>query len=420
MLAVGYAVASIIGLVGVRVLTELVPPDVFGEGSLWLGVVALWGNIFLAPFTSTQVKYHTVYRENRLAEAFTALMSKWIMAAALTSGVIGIVAYALVNWAVEQSINLALLVVLLAILMINAIRNVRLNRLNAERRQGRYAAWLATEAVLVIVVTAVCLWVFPTVVSFLVGQLAGIGLALLGFGILFYPHSAARETTALSALQQRTLRGRVRRYGIPFAAFSVLGWLSHQAERYVLAAFASLAPVGLYAAAFTLGSRPMLLVSGVLNDLLRPVLFDAENGGNRQKGERVFVTWLSVTAAVGLLIVGGYWLLGEWIISLLLAEQYRSGAHAILMWVGGAYALYGLILVFENRMFSVGASRTLLIPQLAGAAGNILCALVLVPWQGVVGAAQANALSFGIQLLFTAWLCRRAVLSRVACKTSVV
>lgn len=420
MLAAGYAVASIIGLVGIRVLTELVPPPVFGEANLWLGVVALWGNIFLTPFTSTQVKYHTEYRKSELAEAFTAQISKWTIAAALASGVIGIWAYALVNWAVDRSINLALLLVLLAILTTNAIRNLRLNRLNAERHQGRYAAWLACEAVLAIVVTALCLWFSPTLVSFLVGQWAGIGLGLLVFGFMFYPPGAAGKTTALGAPQQRTVRERVRRYGMPFAAFSVLGWLSHQADRYVLAAFASLAPVGLYAAAFSLGSRPMLLASGVLGDLLRPVLFDAENLGDRKKSERVFMVWLASNATVGLLIVAGYWLLGEWIISLLLAEEYRSGAHAILMWVSVAYTLYGLTQVFENRMFSVGASRTLLIPQIAGAAGNILFALVLVPWQGVVGAAQANALSFGIQLLFTAWFCRRVVLSQVTCKTSVV
>lgn len=403
MVMAGYAVVTVAGLIGIRVLTELAPAHVFGEANLWLGVVALWGSIFLTPFTSTQVKYHTEYRENGMAAAFTARILKWTVVVAFASGAIGVLAYGLLNWVTNDPVNLVLLFVALAILVANAIRNVRIGRLNAERRQGNYAGWLAGESVLVIAATAVCLWFYPSLVTFLTGQLTGIFLALLIFGGLLYPRDAPGET-ALSGREHKAIPERVRRYGLPFVPLSVLGWLSHQADRYVLAALAGPAAVGLYVAAFSLGSRPILMANGMLSDLLRPVLFEAENRNDKRKSRHIFLIWLASVIGIGLFGIVGYWILGQWVISVLLAEEYRSGAHAILMWVGAAYALYGLVLVFQNRILSFGESRRLIITETAGAAGNILFALLLVPQQGMLGAAEASAISFGIQLLLMMWI----------------
>jgi O-antigen/teichoic acid export membrane protein len=400
------------GLVGIRVLTELAPAHVFGEANLWLGVVALLGSIFLTPFTSTQVKYHTQYRENGKATAFTAWIMKWAVTVACVSGLIGILGYGLVSWVNSEPANPVLWLVLLAILVGSAVRNVRIGRLNAERMQGRYAGWLAGESVLVIATTALCLWVYPIQVTFLVGQLVGVSLALLIFGGVLYPRDAPGDT-ALNARERKAIPKKVKHYGLPFVPLSVLGWLSHQADRYVLAALMGPASVGLYVAAFSLGSRPILLANGMLADLLRPVLFEAENRNDKHKSRRVFAIWLASVVGIGLFGIAGYWILGQWVISVLLSEEYRSGAHAILMWIGAAYTLYSLILVFENRILGAGESRRLVITQAVGAIGNILFALLLVPQQGVLGAAQASAVSFGIQLLLTMWIGGRVAQARV-------
>ncbi len=412
MVMAGYAVVTVAGLIGIRVLTELAPAHVFGEANLWLGVVALWGSIFLTPFTSTQVKYHTEYREKGMAAAFTARILKWTVVVAFASGAIGVLAYGLLNWIINDQVNLVLLFVALAILAANAVRNVRIGRLNAERRQGSYAGWLAGESVLVIAVTAACLWFYPSLASFLTGQLVGICLALLIFGGILYPRNASGETI-LSTQQRKEFSERVRHYGLPFIPLSVLGWLSHQADRYVLAALAGPASVGLYVAAFSLGSRPILMANGMLSDLLRPVLFEAENRNDKHKSRYIFLIWLASVIGIGLFGIAGYWILGQWVISVLLAEEYRSGAHTILMWIGVAYTLYGLILVIENRILGAGESRRLMITQAAGAIGNILFALLLVPQQGMLGAAEASAISFGIQLLLTMWIGGKVIQARV-------
>lgn len=413
MVMTGYAVVTVAGLVGIRVLTELAPAHVFGEANLWLGVVSLWSSIFLTPFTSTQVKYHTEYREKGMAAVFTALILKWTVVVAFVSGAIGVLAYGLLNWVTNEQVNLALLFVALAILASNAVRNVRIGRLNAERRQGNYAGWLAGESMLIIAATAVCLWFYPSLASFLTGQLAGVGLALLIFGGILYPREPSGMAT-LSTQQCKVISERVKRYGLPFVPLSVMGWLSHQADRYVLAALAGPGSVGLYVAAFSLASRPILLVNGVLGDLLRPVLFEAENRDDKYKSKRVFTLWLTSTIGIGFLVLIGYWGLGHWIISLLLAEEYRSGAHAILMWIGAAYTLYGLILVFENGILGAGESRRLVATQTTGALCNILFALVLVPQHGMLGAAEASTISFGVQLLFTMRARRQVALTRVS------
>src|SRR5881398_3500080 len=58
---IGQASVALAGLVGVRLLTELAPREVMGNASLLLGAVILGRNIFVAPFSNAQIRFHPEY-----------------------------------------------------------------------------------------------------------------------------------------------------------------------------------------------------------------------------------------------------------------------------------------------------------------------------------------------------------------------
>src|SRR5436190_4466294 len=64
-------IASIVGgVLGIRILTELASPAVFGESALWLGALALARNFFVVPLSMFQVRYYSIYRQDEKLVAF--------------------------------------------------------------------------------------------------------------------------------------------------------------------------------------------------------------------------------------------------------------------------------------------------------------------------------------------------------------
>ncbi len=390
---------AVVGLVSIRVFTELVAKDIFGEASLFLGLLVLGTNVFISPFTSAQIRFHSEYVLAGKSQWFTREIGKVTWVASVLLGVLLVLG--IVGWGIFRGHPVEVLIAffLVTLLFLNTQRNLRISRLNAERRQAQYAIWSAGEAVLVAVCTALALWLWTSVGGFLLGQLTGIAIALGIFGWALYPRHHEQESVGDSTAQDRLLLIRkALAYGVPFIPLAVLSWASNLGDRYILAGMVDSAAVGQYAAVFTIASRPVLMIASVLGDNLRPAMFDAVNASNPVKVSLIFRGWVIMTLFIGAGILLGYWVAGDWIIQLLLASEYRQGAFSIMMWVVFGYVAYSLILVFENRLLALEQSRRLILPQFAGAVVNVLLSITLIPKTGIVGAAQANAASFCAQL----------------------
>jgi Na+-driven multidrug efflux pump len=88
---------------------------------------------------------------------------------------------------------------------------------------------------------------------------------------------------------------------------------------------------------------------------------------------------------------------GPLIAQILLADEYRAGALAVMIWVSGAYAIYSVTQVLECRVLSYGRSAMLLLPMILGAISNLALSFWWISRHGIVGAAQATFASFLVQ-----------------------
>ena len=83
-----------------------------------------------------------------------------------------------------------------------------------------------------------------------------------------------------------------------------------------------------------------------------------------------------------------------------------------MLWIALGYSLNGLTLAFENRLYALGRSAASLPPLALGGILNVALSLLLVPWHGVFGAAEANALSFAARFVLTAFILFKVLKSR--------
>src|SRR5688572_6137631 len=112
--AVGQVAVAAIGLVGVRVLTELAPPDVFGTANLLITLLMLIGNVCVAPVTNTQARYHSRYAAQGAAAAFTRTMIDFALRGALGAGLAMLLGYAIWTQVQQQDFDFGLAAILVA------------------------------------------------------------------------------------------------------------------------------------------------------------------------------------------------------------------------------------------------------------------------------------------------------------------
>lgn len=410
LVAAGHFLILLIGIASLRVFTELAPRETYGAANLALTALALAMQLVVAPVVNVEIRYMTEAARAGRADAFAGQALRWALAAAAA---LSVAVGAVILGMATAGRPIAGITVASAAgwILASTLRNVVISRLQAEQRMAAYMLGRVAEAALIAVAVAGALAWIGGPEGFVLGQVAALGLVAAGLCLLA-PWPTLRLLT-----KRETSEGfgeKIWRYGAPFVPMAALIWLANLGDRYVLAGLAGTAEAGQYVAVFAIGSAGFGLAGGLMGDLFRPRLFDAENAGDRAQAARIFTAWM---VTCGLIVGGGLLalaILGNWIASLVLAESYRAGALPIMLWIAAGYAIRGLSIVCENRILSLGRSGRLVSPLAVGAVANVVLAILLVPANGAVGAAQANFASFALQFAATLLVMQRLLAERRA------
>ena len=131
-------------LAGVRLLTDILPPAIFGEFSLWLGVVTLAAAGLANPILQSLLRYYPEYAlqgngglvKNVACQQLFKLL-KWTFPAFLA----GAIAALVFDWA-----NMAVLGLLIALITVEIARMQSTALLNAARAHRANGIWAVAEA----------------------------------------------------------------------------------------------------------------------------------------------------------------------------------------------------------------------------------------------------------------------------------
>jgi len=395
----GHVAVAVVGVVALRIYTELAPPGVFGEANLLLSALALGMQVVIAPFTASQLRFHTQAQTRGDAVQFTRESLVWSLRAALVLAIACSVGFYLLRQSHGQSAEILAAGASAIWLIAMTARNVLMSRLQAERRQAAYTGIQVLEAILLAVLTALALKRSATIGSYVTGQAFAIVMLLMLLARLVpWPKACKGERGRANV----GFLSKVLSYGVPFVPMSLLTWVANLADRYAVAFLLGATAVGEYVAPFAIASRGMALVNVGLNDFFRPILFDAENQGDALKAQHVFRSWIATSVCLSAAALVFLFFAGGLVSSILLAKEYRASAVGVMMWVALGYGVFGVNQIFETRLLSLNRSARLLPSMTLGAATNILFSLVLVSRNGLIGAAQATCASFALQAVVAA------------------
>jgi len=388
-------------LAGIRLLTEILPPAVFGEFSLWLGIVALAAAGLANPTMQAMLRYYPEYAlqgngglVKTVAREQLIKLITWTLPAFLA----GAIAVLMFGWA-----NMTVLGFLIALVAVEIARMQNTALLNAARAHRAYGIWVVAEA-----------WGRPFLAWTLV-KLMGVSLTLVLAGFLvaslcvwaamrrFVPHD---RTVHIAITEQSALADRFWKYSLPLLPLGLLGWVSGMADRYMIGALLSPADVGLYVAIYGLASRPMLMFGGIVETTIRPAYQSALVEGDNRRAHNYLRKWVLLIVLGSIMAIALAWAGHPWLAHILLGEHYRSVSY-FLPWIVGGYALLALSDISTRVCYAHGATDRVLLIVLVGSISALIIGYTSIRAFGLHGAAMAVPLYFGAQLVISFSVSRR-------------
>lgn len=392
---VGQGTAAVGALLGVRLLTQLLPPGAYGELALGLTGATLAQQALFSPLSASVLRYFAVAREAGALGPY--LSSVWTLARAavlllLVAGtlVVGLVVLLGAHgWLGLVAGAVAFAVVVGLYSLLDGLQNAA--------RQRAVVAWHdgATPWVRFLLAAALVTAVGATGGVALTGFVAATA-ALLASQWWFYRRRVCRLAKAGAGEERARWRGALLAYGWPFATWGLFSWAQVASDRWALQAFASTEAVGLYAVLFQTGYYPMTLLSTLLSQLLVPIMFakagdgsDPDRFGDAHRMNRRLLVVMATFTVAG---VAAAALFHRPLFAVLVAPEYRA-TSSLLPAMVAAGGLFACGQAASLTLLSATASRGLVPPKIVtGMLGTAFNATGAAIWgvPGVVAAGVAT------------------------------
>lgn len=383
-------------LTGIRILTEILPTDVFGTFFLLYGAVVLIATAIANPTMQALLRFYPeYYSQGRgflprvVARRQILKLILWILPVILLG-----IAYFLLR---EKGYGLTVLS-LIALAMTEITRTQSLVLLNATRAQRVYGVWVALEG-----------WSRPLFAGALVIYFnASVQLVILGYLaatalILLLMQRFVPKDDRNVGYPEGDIVDRFWKYTLPILPLGFLGWISGVADRYILGVLLTVADVGTYVAIYGVVSKPFLQVGSTIELAIRPRYYQVLRAGDRTHVLRIERRWLLLVALASVSGILVTFLFHKQISLLLLGEHYRS--YSFLMPViAVGYAMLLLSNFYSRICYARDLTKAVLQIELIGATASIFLAFPFIALWGITGAAAAVPCYFGLQALIAKWL----------------
>jgi O-antigen/teichoic acid export membrane protein len=392
-IGIGQAVATAGALVGVRLLTEALSPEVYGELALGMTLSTLVNKTVLGPLSSAALRFFSPAREADEFFPFLKALTRWV---GRGTGIIVLLALMMTvalfwvgnfNW-------LWLGIATTAFALLSGYDSI-LSGLQSAARQRAIVAWHQALVSWGRFLIAVGLTVWLGATSYI--AMTGYVIASL-FTLLsqFWFFNRTLSPEGMDFRQDQNIpdwETRMFTYAWPFATWGVFTWAQGASDRWALQVFTTTGEVGLYAVLYQLGYYPVTILTSLVTNLVAPIFF--QRAGDGTDPERLLrirnLNWfltigaLLLTVCLTLLAV----LFHEAIFGLLVAPDYRS-----VSWL-----LPGMI--FASGLFASGQfasidlmsnvkSRTLLTPKITTAAIGVTMNVLGAVAFGITGIVVAS------------------------------
>jgi O-antigen/teichoic acid export membrane protein len=385
----GQAIAVVGALVGVRVLTELLPPEVYGELALAMTGATLLNQVVFGPISNGASRFYAVAQEAGDIPTYFLAVKRLVLVATgwVMAGAISVAAFLFLTGYVCW-LGLLLAALGFALLsgyngILDAVQNAARKRTIVAWHQG-LAAWgrflVAAGVIVLLGASSTAAMVGYAIAAMVV--LASQSWFLIRSVRVFRGQLLWEGSTSASWLSQMVA------YGWPFAAGAVFNWLYYASRSWALALFSTTTSVGQFQALTQVAYTPVSMAGQTLLSFLIPILFArAGDGRDRTRVRKTLrlVTWVAA-AVVGLTMAAAVasFFLHKAVFQVMVAAEYHSASLYMPYMVMSAGLLQASI-ILSSILMVAKLTRALLASDMVGNCSIAVLNLFSSKWWGIDG-----------------------------------
>ncbi len=401
----GQGVAVLGALLGIRILSEMMPPSEYGLLALGMTLATVSSQVLFGPICAGMARFYVLAQEAREVRLYLKGVRKLVLFA---SGGILLIAVGAIIVAGLTGLAQWLPLIIAALTfsavsgynsLASAIQNVSRQRAIVALHAG-LASWgrfiFAAGLMLVLgVSSAVAMWGYVIVTAMVLGSQY----------VFFRPilQSARAEAATLQNMSDQW-QMKIFQYSWPFVTWGIFSSFQVISDRWALAMFVSATDVGLFAVLYQLGYYPIALLAEMLVTFVSPVLFQrAGDGGAAQR--IADASALTRRATTGVLIMAAVTFLvtlvvHEWIFEVFVAKQYETASY-LLPWLILSGGIFGAAQVLSIDRLSALDSKGLIAPKVITAIMGGLLNILGAYLYGLKGVVAASLL---FSMIYFGWL----------------
>ncbi|RJP80460.1 MAG: hypothetical protein C4522_07630 [Desulfobacteraceae bacterium] len=418
LIALGQIAQAMAMLVGVRLLSELVEPKIYGEVTLFMGAVILGRQVFGFPFLQAALRFYPEAVSHHFVSFLRRVIQSYLFRVIGSYTLLYLITGYGYVLAANHDISYYLFILSAGLLCCEVAFALETDLFNAARMQTHFIYLQISNAWLRPLFAVLAVLIFgANSVSIISGYLTATGLVLICLYTFPVNRIGVGNTKEVFDSVPK-FKQDICLYALPLMPLAIFGWVSTFSDRYLIGAFLDAEQVGIYAVAYSLMSLPFTMVQAVVERTIRPVYFEAVSAGDEKKAGQYFRFWVNSVfyiCAAGVLMV--YFFHND-IAKLCLSEKYHASAR-LMPWIALGNLFLAMSLVFEKTCFAYKKTAYVLVIRGAGALFSLMTAIPFLLYYGLIGAAISVPFYFGMQLIISAMVYKSVKKKEVFFKPSV-
>ncbi len=187
------------------------------------------------------------------------------------------------------------------------------------------------------------------------------------------------------------------RYGVPLTPNTLIYWITNSSDRYLIGIFLGLDAVGIYSAAYYIGSLLQLFVTP-LQFILFPELSKLYDENKIETIKTILSHSTQYFLLVAIPAVVGLSVLSKPILEIFTTPEFASGSIVIpFIALSGLFG--GIFQIIINITHLFKNTRINLLIHIMAAATNLALNVLLIPFIGILGAAIATLISYILMVI---------------------
>ncbi len=382
----GNVLTGMLAMVAIPFYTHLLPPQQYGQYSLFLVTVNLATTFLYGWMSQISIRfYHEYARDFSLGTYYSNIVFIWQR---LTLAILSLVSILTVMVLLILGPTQVKFLILGAILLVEqSLLTIGFQMLRIRERSRSFALARIMQPFLVFGLVFVLAYILQL-------ALTGFLLALVSANLIVVIYMYMIQGIPLTAVRpdSQTLK-KFFYFGLPLALVSIMNWVVALSDRYLIAVFHGSGAVGVYSVACSLPTRTIAVLYATLILAAYPRILSAWNSRGRDVTEDLVTKFVSIFLIIITPASLGFVLISDNLLHLLTPTTYHQGLGYI-PWMVVSSFLLGFSM-YINKSWELH-KRTYQLLRISASAAllNFVLNLVVIPRFGAYGAAVTTTVAY--------------------------